>query len=65
MSLKPWREVAVLHQDVLEGTFQQSEFAFSNTRSSKQEIRRKLIESRAVDVMVAVGSNLFCTAALE
>lgn len=27
MSMKPWREVAVPHPDVLEGTFQQSEFA--------------------------------------
>ncbi len=27
MSLKPWREIAVPHPDVLEGTFQQSEFA--------------------------------------
>lgn len=27
MQLKPWREVAVPHRDVLEGTFQQSEFA--------------------------------------
>jgi uncharacterized protein len=27
MTLKPWREVAVPHRDVLEGTFQQSEFA--------------------------------------
>ncbi|MBL9168036.1 MAG: ATP-binding protein, partial [Verrucomicrobiales bacterium] len=27
MSLKPWREIAVPHSDVLEGTFQQSEFA--------------------------------------
>ena len=27
MSLKPWREVVVPHPDVLEGTFQQSEFA--------------------------------------
>ena len=25
--MKPWREVAVPHGDVLEGTFQQSEFA--------------------------------------
>lgn len=25
--MKPWREIAVPHQDVLEGTFQQSEFA--------------------------------------
>ncbi len=27
MSLKPWREIAAPHADVLEGTFQQSEFA--------------------------------------
>ena len=27
MSLKPWREIAVPHPDVLEGTFLQSEFA--------------------------------------
>src|SRR5579862_2239351 len=27
MTLKPWREIAVPHRDVLEGTFQQSEFA--------------------------------------
>lgn len=27
MSLNPWREIAVPHPDVLEGTFQQSEFA--------------------------------------
>ena len=25
--LKPWREVAVPHEDVLRGTFQQAEFA--------------------------------------
>ena len=27
MSLKPWREIAHPHKDVLEGTFKQSEFA--------------------------------------
>ena len=27
MSLKPWREVAIPHSDVLKGTFQQAEFA--------------------------------------
>src|SRR6185437_16037426 len=27
MVMKPWREIAVPHRDVLEGTFQQSEFA--------------------------------------
>ena len=27
MSVKPWREVVVPHEDVLKGTFQQAEFA--------------------------------------
>jgi predicted AAA+ superfamily ATPase len=27
MTLKPWREIAVPHEDVLKGTFQQAEFA--------------------------------------
>ena len=27
MTIKPWREVAKPHKDVLEGTFKQSEFA--------------------------------------
>jgi type I restriction enzyme M protein len=33
----------------------------SDTRSSEQEVRQKLIESRAVDVMVVVGPNMFTT----
>ncbi len=36
----------------------------SDARSSEQEIRQKLIESRAVDVIVAVGPNLFYTVTL-
>ncbi len=36
----------------------------SDARSSEQEIRRQLIESRAVDVMVAVGPNMFYTVTL-
>ncbi|OYT70848.1 MAG: hypothetical protein CFK52_09955 [Chloracidobacterium sp. CP2_5A] len=32
MSLKPWREVAVPHEDVLRGTFQQAEFAADLSR---------------------------------
>jgi type I restriction enzyme M protein len=31
----------------------------SDARSSEQEIRQKLIEARSVDVMVAVGPNMF------
>jgi len=36
----------------------------SDARASEQEIRKKLIESRAVDVMVAVGPNMFYTVTL-
>ena len=36
----------------------------SDARSSEQELRQKLIESRAVDVMVAVGPNMFYTVTL-
>jgi hypothetical protein len=32
MNLKPWREVAVPHEDVLKGTFQQAEFAADLSR---------------------------------
>lgn len=36
----------------------------SDARASEQEIRQKLIESHAVDVMIAVGTNMFYTVAL-
>lgn len=36
----------------------------SDARASEMEIRRKLIEDRVVDVMVAVGSNFFYTVTL-
>ncbi len=36
----------------------------SDARSSEQEIRQKLIQERAVDVMVAVGPNMFYTVTL-
>jgi type I restriction enzyme M protein len=36
----------------------------SDARSSEQELRQKLITARAVDVMVAVGPNLFYTVTL-
>lgn len=32
MTLKPWREIAVPHEDVLKGTFQESEFAADITQ---------------------------------
>jgi len=36
----------------------------SDARSSEQELRRKLIQDHSVDVMVAVGPNLFYTVTL-
>ena len=36
----------------------------SDARGSEQDIRRQLIEARSVDVMVAVGPNLFYTVTL-
>jgi type I restriction enzyme M protein len=36
----------------------------ADARSSEQDIRQKLIEAHAVDVMVAVGPNLFYTVTL-
>ena len=36
----------------------------SDARSSEQEIRQQLIEDKAVDVMVAVGPNMFYTVTL-
>jgi type I restriction enzyme M protein len=36
----------------------------SDARSSEQTLRQQLIEARAVDVMVAVGSNMFYTVTL-
>ena len=36
----------------------------SDARASEQEIRKKLLEDRVIDVMVAVGSNFFYTVTL-
>jgi type I restriction enzyme M protein len=36
----------------------------SDARSSEQDLRRQLIEARAMDVMVAVGPNMFYTVTL-
>ncbi|GAB9153349.1 ATP-binding protein [Bradyrhizobium diazoefficiens] len=41
MEMKPWREVVVPHQDVLEGTFQQSEFAADITAVSTGRASRE------------------------
>ena len=36
----------------------------SDARSSEQELRQRLIQARAVDVMIAVGPNMFYTVTL-
>jgi len=36
----------------------------ADARGSEQEVRRRLIEERAVDVTIAIGSNFFYTVAL-
>lgn len=38
--------------------------AASDARQSEQEIRKKMIEDRLVDVMIAIGSNFFYTVTL-
>ena len=47
MSLKPWREIAVPHSDVLEGTFQQSEFAADITAVRTGKASREYQEAVA------------------
>jgi uncharacterized protein len=45
--MKPWREVAVPHPDVLEGTFQQSEFAADITAVSTGKASREYQDAAA------------------
>jgi predicted AAA+ superfamily ATPase len=45
--MKPWREIAVPHRDVLEGTFQQSEFAADITAVSTGKATREYQEAVA------------------
>ena len=45
--MKPWREVAVPHRDVLEGTFQQSEFAADITAVNTGRASREYQDASA------------------
>jgi hypothetical protein len=45
--MKPWREIAVPHQDVLEGTFQQAEFAADITAVQTGKATREYQEPAA------------------
>jgi predicted AAA+ superfamily ATPase len=47
MTLKPWREIAVPHPDVLEGTFQQSEFAADITAVHSGKATREYQDATA------------------
>ena len=47
MPLKPWREIAVPHPDVLEGTFQQSEFAADITAVHSGKATREYQDAAA------------------
>ena len=47
MTLKPWREIAVPHPDVLEGAFQQSEFAADLTAVHTGQATREYQDARA------------------
>src|SRR3989440_10411797 len=45
--MKPWREIAVPHPDVLEGTFQQSEFAADITAVHSGKATKEYQDSAA------------------
>ena len=45
--MKPWREIAVPHRDVLEGTFQQAEFAADITAVNTGKATREYQEAAA------------------
>src|SRR5262249_11427362 len=47
LAMKPWREIAIPHRDVLEGTFQQSEFAADITAVQMGKASREYQEAIA------------------
>ena len=61
--MKPWREVAVPHRDVLEGTFQQSEFAADITAVSTGRASREYQDARAFfdRTFITAGMSLLLT----
>lgn len=67
--MKPWREIAVPHQDVLDGTFQQSEFAADISAVQKGDatpdyqnprlfFQRTFITEGMAQLLTAVGQRL-------
>ena len=57
MSLKPWREIAVPHPDVLEGTFQQSEFAADITAAAGLGFAHRIPDGELSNIVESVGSG--------
>lgn len=61
--MKPWREIAVPHQDVLEGTFQQSEFAADITAVNTGRASREYQDAAAFfdRTFITEGMSLLLT----
>lgn len=62
-TLKPWREIAVPHPDVLEGTFQQSEFAadISAVRNGRAPREYQVAEAFFERTYITEGMRLLLT----
>jgi predicted AAA+ superfamily ATPase len=67
MSLKPWREIAKPHKDVLEGTFKQSEFAadISLVASGKASAEYQDAEKFFARTFITEGMRLLLTSVMQ
>ena len=67
MSLKPWREVITPHNDVLEGTFKQSEFAadISQVHSGKAPVEYQNAERFYSRTFITEGMELLLRSVAE
>lgn len=67
MNLKPWREIAVPHPDVLEGTFQQSEFAADITAVHTGKATREYQDAAAFfeRTFITEGMRLLLTSVAQ
>ena len=67
MSIKPWREIAKPHKDVLEGTFKQSEFAadISLVASGKAPAEYQDAEKFFARTFITEGMRLLLTSVVQ
>lgn len=67
MSIKPWREIAKPHKDVLEGTFKQSEFAadISLVHSGKATAEYQDAEKFFARTFITEGMRLLLTSVVQ